>query len=114
MKFNKLNLVLVVVIALLVGVIVFDHLPDSGIDKYAKQKQEIDSLSKMIAGLEKDQLRYDSLITNYKDSLIVMDHQIDSTKHEIKQIQNYYGKKIKNLSGATHTELTDFFADRYK
>ena len=68
----------------------------------------------LITNLEKDQLRYDSLITGYKDSLIVMDHQIDSTKHEIKQIQNYYGKKIKNLSGATHTELTDFFTDRYK
>ena len=114
MKFNKLNLILVIVIALLIGVIVFDHTPNEGRDKYAKQKQEIDSLSKLITNLEKDQLRYDSLITGYKDSLIVMDHQIDSTKHEIKQIQNYYGKKIKNLSGATHTELTDFFADRYK
>ena len=89
-------------------------MPDTGVDKYAKQKQEIDSLSKMIAGLEKDQLKLDSLIVTYKDSLTVMDHQIDSTKNEIKQIQNYYGKKIKNLSGATHTELTDFFSDRYK
>lgn len=114
MKFNKLNLLLVIVIALLIGVIAFDHMPDTGVDKYAKQKQEIDSLSKMIAGLEKDQLKLDSLIVTYKDSLTVMDHQIDSTKNEIKQIQNYYGKKIKNLSGATHTELTDFFSDRYK
>ena len=86
MKFNKLNLILVIVIALLIGVIVFDHTPNEGRDKYAKQKQEIDSLSKLITNLEKDQLRYDSLITGYKDSLIVMDHQIDSTKHEIKQI----------------------------
>ena len=114
MKFNKLNLVLIVIIALLIGVIVFDHMPMSGENKYSKQKQEIDSLSKLIVGLEKDQLRYDSLITNYKDSLTVMDHQIDSTKTQIKQIQQQYGKKIKALNSATHNELSDFFADRYK
>jgi hypothetical protein len=98
MKFNKFNLVLIVIIALLIGVIVFDHMPISGEDKYSKQKQEIDSLSKLIIGLEKDQLKYDSLITNYKDSLVTMDHQIDSTKTQIKQIQQQYGKKIKALN----------------
>ena len=114
MKFNKLNLVLVVIVVLLVGIVVFDHMPKEGIDKYAKQKQEIDSLSNLITNLEKEQLKYDSLITNYKDSLTVMDHQIDSTKNEIKQIQHQYGKKIKALSSATHNELSDFFTDRYK
>jgi peptidoglycan hydrolase CwlO-like protein len=84
------------------------------VDKYAKQKNEIDSLSKMIVALEKDQLKYDSLITQYKDSLVTIEHQIDSTKHKITQIQNYYGDKIKAIDNATHDELGDFFTNRYK
>lgn len=114
MALTKLNLTLLIIIALLIGVIVFRSNNDSGADKYASQKQEIDSLSKLITKLETDQLKYDKLISSYKDSLATIDHEIDSTKIEIKQIQQQYGKKIKDLHNATHNELSSFFADRYK
>ncbi len=50
----------------------------------------------------------------YRDSLSLMDSQIDSTKNKIKKIQNDYGKKIKVISSANHDELGDFFTNRYK
>ena len=114
MKIDKLSGTLLIIIAILIAVIFMTSPNSVEVDKYAKQKSEIDSLSKMIGSLEKDQLKYDSLITQYKDSLVVIEHQIDSTKHKIKQIQNYYGDKIKAIDNATHDELGDFFTNRYK
>ena len=114
MKLDKLSGTLLIIIAILVAVIFMTSPNSVEVDKYAKQKSEIDSLSKMIGSLEKDQLKYDSLITQYKDSLVVIEHQIDSTKHKITQIQNYYGDKIKAIDNATHDELGDFFTNRYK
>jgi predicted nucleic acid-binding Zn-ribbon protein len=114
MKLDKLSGTLLIIIAILVAVIFMTSSNSVEVDKYAKQKSEIDSLSKMIVALEKDQLKYDSLITQYKDSLVVIEHQIDSTKNKITQIQNYYGNKIKAIDNATHDELGDFFTDRYK
>jgi len=114
MKLDKLSGTLLIIIAILVAVIFMTSPNSVEVDKYAKQKSEIDSLSKMIVALEKDQLKYDSLITQYKDSLVTIEHQIDSTKHKITQIQNYYGDKIKAIDNATHDELGDFFTNRYK
>ena len=114
MKLDKLSGTLLIIIAILVAVIFMTSPNSVEVDKYAKQKNEIDSLSKMIVALEKDQLKYDSLITQYKDSLVTIEHQIDSTKHKITQIQNYYGDKIKAIDNATHDELGDFFTNRYK
>ena len=114
MKLDKLSGTLLIIIAILVTVIFITSPNSVEVDKYAKQKSEIDSLSKMIGALERDQLKYDSLITQYKDSLVTIEHQIDSTKHKITQIQNYYGDKIKAIDNATHDELGDFFTDRYK
>lgn len=114
MQINKLSGALLIVIAILIAFIFTTSGNSDEVDKYAKQKSEIDSLSKMIGKLEKDQLKYDSLITQYKDSLVTMDHQIDSTKHKITQIQNYYGNKIKAIDNASHDELGNFFTDRYK
>jgi len=114
MQINKLSGTLLIIIAILIAIILTTSGNSNEVDKYAKQKSEIDSLSKMINVLEKDQLKYDSLVTQYKDSLMVMDRQIDSTKHKITQIQNYYGNKIKAIDNATHDELGDFFTNRYK
>jgi hypothetical protein len=111
---NKLTVTLLIIIAILIGVIIITSGNSNEEDKYAVEKQRIDSLSKAIVILEKEQKVQDSLIVLYKDSLIIADKQIDSTKYRIKEIQNYYGNKIKNLTNATHTELSDFFTERYR
>ena len=114
MQINKLSSILLIVIAVLIAIIIITSNNSNEIDKYAVQKIKIDSLSKIINVLEQDQLKYDSAIKIYKDSLSLMDSQIDSTKNKIKKIQNDYGKKIKVISSANHDELSDFFTDRYK
>ena len=114
MQINKLSSILLIVIAILIAVLITTSNNSNEIDKYAKQKIKIDSLSKIINVLEQDQLKYDRTITIYRDSLSLMDSQIDSTKNKIKKIQNDYGKKIKIISSANHDELSDFFTNRYK
>lgn len=114
MQINKLSSILLIVIAVLIAIIIITSNNSNEIDKYAAQKIKIDSLSKIINVLEQDQLKYDSAIEIYKDSLYLMDSQIDSTKNKIKKIQNDYGKKIKVISSANHDELGDFFTNRYK
>ena len=114
MQINKLSSILLIVIAVLIAIIIITLNNSNEIDKYAAQKIKIDSLSKIINVLEQDQLKYDSAIAIYRDSLSLMDSQIDSTKNKIKKIQNDYGKKIKVISSANHDELSDFFTNRYK
>ena len=114
MQINKLSSILLIVIAVLIAVIIITLNNSNEIDKYAAQKIKIDSLSKIINVLEQDQLKYDSAIAIYRDSLSLMDSQIDSTKNKIKKIQNDYGKKIKVINSANHDELGDFFTNRYK
>ena len=114
MQINKLSSILLIVIVVLIAIIIITSNNSNEIDKYAAQKIKIDSLSKIINVLEQDQLKYDSAIAIYRDSLSLMDSQIDSTKNKIKKIQNDYGKKIKIISSANHDELSDFFTNRYK
>ena len=110
---TKLIWTLVIIIVILITSLCISIDSDQS-DKYSKEKSQIDSLSKIISNLEKDQLKYDSLIIGYQHNLVVADQQIDSTKNKIKEIQNYYGKKIKDISRATPVELDDFFTNRYK
>ena len=110
---TKLIWTLVIIIVILIASLCISIDSDQS-DKYSKEKSQIDSLSKVISNLEKDQLKYDSLIIGYQHNLVVADQQIDSTKNKIKEIQNYYGKKIKDISRATPVELDDFFTNRYK
>ncbi len=114
MKIDKITGTLVIIILVLVVCLFILTNNPSTEDKYAKEKQKIDSLTVCINALEKTQLKYDSTIAIYRDSLSLMDSQIDSTKNKIKKIQNDYSKKIKVISGANHDELSDFFTDRYK
>lgn len=115
MKIDKFTATLIIIILVLV-VCLFLSVNSVGNDSdpYAKQKQKIDSLTIHIAALEEIQLKYDNTIAVYRDSLSLMDSQIDSTKNKIKKIQNDYGKKIKVISSANHDELGDFFTNRYK
>lgn len=115
MKIDKFTgTLLVIILVLIVCLFLSVKSVTNDSDPYAKQKQKIDSLTVCIGALEEIQLKYDSTIAIYRDSLSLMDSQIDSTKNKIKKIQNDYGKKIKVISSANHDELSDFFTNRYK
>jgi len=83
-------------------------------DKYGEQKKIIDSLTAQIYTLQKEQLQQDSIICLHKDSIAVLDHDIDLKNEEIANIRKYYGKKIKDNEYLAPPELDKFFADRYQ
>lgn len=111
---NKSTVILSVIITALLAYIIFFKGSPINEDKYAKQKREIDSLKVEIVVLEKQQNIQDSVIHAHKDSIIALDHEIETKDQKIKDIRKYYGDKIKNNSNLTSAELNSFFADRYK
>ena len=108
---SKLTVTLSIIILLLVGYIIYTNNKPVSDDSF---KQQIDSLNNKIDSLEEDQLRLDSLIAVYQDSVSILDTKIDSTKQKITEIRAYYGNKIKNISKYTPTQLDSFFTNRYK
>jgi hypothetical protein len=87
--------------------------PDA-VDKYIKEKQEIDSLQNEIGKLKglNHQLGNEIYLqTKVMDSL---NQEIKTTEKELTQTRTYYGNKIKDLNSSSPSELNEFFAERYK
>ena len=102
-----------IVIGLLVYIVYFKDSSDYT-DKYAKQKSEIDSLTIEFNKLQAQQAIQDSVIKANKDSVLLLHKQVDSKAEEIKDLQNYYGKKIRDIGKYTPTQLDSFFPSRYQ
>jgi hypothetical protein len=84
------------------------------VDKYAKEKKEIDSLQHNIFLLKEGQR---ILSKNVNKQVIVIDsleEEIIITEKELTQTRTYYGNKIKDLTSASNTELEQFFTNRYQ
>jgi len=84
------------------------------VDKYAKEKKEIDSLKNNIFLLKEGQR---ILSKNVNKQVIVIDsleEEIIITEQELTQTRTYYGNKIKDLISASNTELEQFFTNRYQ
>ena len=113
MKLSKLTATLIIIIIVLIVCLVVTG-PNKSLDKYGKEKREIDSLSLLIKDLEKSKQEQYVLIQGYEKQVIVLDHKIDSTEQNILDTRKYYEKKIKNTTKYTTTELDSFFTDRYK
>jgi len=88
--------------------------PTPTVDKYAKEKKEIDSLKNNIFLLKEGQR---ILSKNVNKQVIVIDsleEEIIITEQELTQTRTYYGNKIKDLTSASNTELEQFFTNRYQ
>ena len=84
------------------------------VDKYAKEKKEIDSLQNNIFLLKEGQR---ILTNNVNKQVVVIDsleEEIIVTEQELTQTRTYYGNKIKDLTSASNTELEQFFTNRYQ
>jgi len=113
-RVTKTNLMLIVVIAALLIYYFMYKAPKIGdADRYAKQKQEIDSLTQVIGGLEREQLVRDSIIKDFEIKVSALDDEIDNQKGKISNLKKQYGTKIQNVGRYTPTELDSFFTDRY-
>jgi predicted nucleic acid-binding Zn-ribbon protein len=84
------------------------------LSKYDKQKKEIDSLSNVISGLQKEQIYLNQSIIQSKNKIDSLDNEITNTNQEITNIREYYGKKIRDILNYTPQQLDDFFSKRYK
>lgn len=104
-----------IVVLLLVGVILYFTFNYNSTNTDANtNKVQIDSLNGVIANLKKYQATQDSLIFVYKGEVKVLDHKIDSTEQNLKNLRIYYGNKIRNASRYTPTQLDSFFTKRYE
>ena len=119
---NKSNIIWVVVI--LVGAVILWNMgilnfPNNG--KISEQDTiieqntaKIDSLRGVITGLEANQLKYDATIASLKDSLVVLNTQIDNNESKIKDLKKKYNEKVNSISSYSSNQLEDFLTDRYK
>lgn len=114
MRLSKLTATLVIIIIVLIVCLFLTTGSSGSLDKYSKEKREIDSLSLLILDLEKSKQEQYALIQGYEKQVIVLDHKIDSTEQNILDTRKYYENKIKNTNKYTSTELDSFFTDRYK
>lgn len=119
---NKTNLIWVAVI--LAGVVMLWNMgilsfPNNGkiSDQDAVIEQntaKIDSLRGVITGLEANQLKYDATIASLKDSLVVLNTQIDNNETKIKDLKKKYNEKVNSISSYSSNQLEDFLTDRFK
>jgi hypothetical protein len=102
------------IILLLLMFLFYQNTPLNIVDKYSKEKKEIDSLQNNIFVLKEDQT---ILINNINKQVIIIDsleEVISTTGKELTQTRIYYGNKIKDLTSASDSELKRFFTERYK
>ena len=119
---NKTNLIWVVIV--LAGAVILWNMgilsfPNNG--KISDQDviidqntAKIDSLRGVITGLEANQLKYDAAIASLKDSLVVLNTQIDNNEIKIKDLKKKYNEKVNSISSYSSNQLEDFLTDRYK
>jgi peptidoglycan hydrolase CwlO-like protein len=77
-------------------------------------KHKIDSLNIELTHIRNKQTILGSQIKRYRDSINISNQRIDSLSEELTSTQKYYGKKIKDITSYSHSELSDFFTNRYK
>ena len=102
------------IILLLLIFLFYQKTPLNNVDKYSKEKKEIDSLQNNIFILRENQT---TLINNINKQVIIIDSlekEITTTGKELTQIRTYYGNKIKDLTSASDSKLKRFFTERYK
>jgi len=111
----KLSHLIIGGILLLLLIFLFKCKPTTPtVDKYTKEKKEIDSLQTNIFLLKEGQR---ILTSNVNKQVIVIDsleEEIIITEKELIQTRTYYDNKIKDLTSASNSELDQFFTNRYQ
>ena len=111
---NKSRVITVFVVVVLVACLFVLFQRSSNDDKYAIQKNKIDSLSKVIAGLENEQVKYDSIIKNYEGKVDTLSKEINQTKDKLAVERKKHGKKIDSITKYNVNQLDSFFTNRYR
>lgn len=79
----------------------------------ADQKQQLDSLNKVINQLHEDNLKLENKISDFNNQIEEVDHSIGKIKSQKTIIKEIYHEKITNVDKLTSREVDSFFTDRY-
>jgi len=84
------------------------------INKYDKEKKEIDSLKIEISKFKELNGDLDHQIKQQQKVIDSLDNKILDTEKELTKTRTYYGNKIKDLTSSSPSELNEFFTERYE
>jgi septal ring factor EnvC (AmiA/AmiB activator) len=84
------------------------------VNKYSKEKKEIERLKNNIFLLKEGQKILNKNIDQQNHIVDSLNIEIKHTEQELQTTRTYYGNKIKDLTSASNTELEQFFSDRYR
>ena len=105
------TITIIICIALLLFNIFTDPKPPTN---YYPQEKQIDSINVLINQLNKDQVNLTTSLNQHQYKLDSLSNQISNTKTQIINIKKYYGSKINDIKLYTPSQLSSFFANRYK
>ena len=112
-KINPITLILGALVLILFAYIVFSPKPKVDTTKTVYD-YKMDSLATVILDLKQQQLQSDSVIACYSDSILKLDRKLLAKKRTIIKIRKNYENKIKTISNYSPSQLSEFFAKRYK
>ena len=109
----KANTVIIGLLLIIAAILIYIYVatPSHNVNS---EKATIDSLNTIIINLDKNEKRLDSLITLYKDSAAVLDHELVLKQEELIKQREQYGKSINITRNYTPTQLDSFFTSRFK
>ena len=78
-----------------------------------ESQKKLDEINTEIKKIEQEQLTLQNKIEEYEFQVQEVDNNIEIIKNTKIQVANDYGKKINSITKYSHTELTQFFTNRY-
>jgi peptidoglycan hydrolase CwlO-like protein len=108
------HLIISGIFLLLIIFLIFFRTTPTLINTYDKEKKEIDSLQNETNKLKNINVELGSKIYLQDKVIDSLNKKIKITEKELKQTRIYYGKKIKDISSSSPSELNKFFTERYK
>ena len=76
-------------------------------------QKKLDEINTEIKKIEQEQISLQNKIEEYESQVEEVDNNIEIIKNTKIQVSNDYGKKINSITQYSHTELTQFFTNRY-
>ena len=113
---NKAMHIYTITIIICVALLLFNIFtsPSPTPTNYYPQEKQIDSINVLINQLNKDQVNLTTSLNQHQYKLDSLSNQINNTKTQIINIKKYYGSKINDIKLYTPSQLSSFFANRYK
>lgn len=113
---SKATHIYIITIIICIALLLFNIFttPNPQPTNYYPQEKQIDSINVLINQLNKDQVNLTTSLNQHQYKLDSLSTQISNTKIQIINVKKYYGSKINDIKLYTPSQLSSFFANRYK